>query len=236
MSTFVLVHGAFHGAWCWERVTALLVAAGHRVLTVEQRGLGARAHLIEPDITLTQFADDVVEVLESEDLNDVVLVGHSFGGNAISGAADRVPGRIRHLVYLDGSLPQSGVAPLDLALPEIAAERRARAAATGNLSIAPPDPASFGVPDGPDAEWVRQRLTPHPFGSMNTALTLVHPLGNGLPCTYVECTIPSYPGLSWARAMARMQPGWHWRTLATGHDAMVTAPGATASLLMEISS
>ena len=213
MSIFVLVHGAFHGAWCWERVTPLLVDA---------------------QITLTDFADDVVEVLEGGDLADVVLVGHSFGGNAISGAADRVPGRIRHLVYLDGSLPRSGVAPLDLALPEIAAERRALAAAAGHVSIAPPEPSSFGVPDGADADWVRGRLTPHPFGSMNTALTLLHPLGNGLPCTYVECTAPSYPGLSWARAIARVQPGWHWRTLATGHDAMVTAPEATAALLMDI--
>ncbi len=234
MTTFLLVHGAFHGAWCWQRVTPLLEAQGHRVIAIDQTGLGARAHLLDPGITLTTFVDDVVHALEAEDLTDTVLVGHSFGGNAISGAADRVPERIRHLIYLDGSLPRSGVVPLDLALPEIAAERRARAAASGNLSIAQPEPATFGVPEGPDADWVRAHLQPHPFGSMNTALTLAHPLGNGRPCTYIECTEPSYPGLSWARAIARVQPGWHWHTLPTGHDAMVTAPRETAQRLIDI--
>lgn len=233
MTTFVLLHGAFHGAWCWARVTPLLQAAGHRVFTPTQTGLGDRAHLIHPGITLQTFVDDVLAVLETEELHDAVLVGHSFGGNAISGAAEHAPHRIRHLVYLDGSIPQDGVAPLDLASPAIAADRRRLAAATGNLSIAPPDPAVFGVP-GADAEWVRRRLTPHPFGSMNTALRLANPLGNGRPCTYVECTDPPYPGLAWARAIARVQPGWTWRTLATGHDAMVSAPAETAALLMEI--
>ena len=121
-----------------------------------------------------------------------------------------------------------------MSVPEIAAERRRLAALTGNLGIAPPDPGTFGVPDGPDADWVRRRLTPHPFGSMNTALTLHHPPGNGLPCTYIICTKPIYEPLQWARDVAWAQPGWTVRELAAGHDAMVTAPRLTAEMLMEI--
>ena len=234
MTNFVLLHGAFHGAWCWERVTPLLREAGHSVWTPTQTGVGERAHELHPRITLDTFVDDLVAVLEGEDLSAAVLVGHSFGGHAITGAAERVPERIRQLVYLDAVFPRSGVAPLDGSLPEVAAERRALAARTGDLSIAAPEPAVFGVPEGPDAEWVRRRLTPHPFGSMNTALTLRHPVGNGLPATYVFCTDPAFEPLAPARAMARQQAGWTWRELATGHDAMVTAPRELAALLMEI--
>ncbi len=234
MTTFVLLHGAFHGGWCWARVEPLLRAAGHEVFTPTQTGLGDRAHLLHAGQTLQGFVEDLVAVLETEELTDCVLVGHSFGGHAISGAAERVPGRIRHLVYLDSALPRSGVSPLAASVPAIAWLRRKLAAATGGVAIAPPEPASFGVPDGPDADWVRRRLTPHPFGTMDTALQLTAPLGNGLPCTYVACTAPMYESLEWARDLARAQPGWGWRELATGHDAMVTAPHETAALLMEI--
>ena len=234
MSNFVLLHGAFHGAWCWARVAPLLRAAGHAVFTPTQTGLGDRAHLLHPGITLTTFVDDLVAVLETEELADAVLVGHSFGGAAITGAAERVPERIRHLIYLDSAIPQSGRSPLDLSVPEIAAERRRLAAATGNLGIAPPDPSAFGVPAGPDADWLRRRMTPHPFGSMNTALTLHHPPGNGRPATYVACMDPVYEPLAWAREVARAQPGWAWREIGAGHDCMVTAPRLTADLLMEI--
>lgn len=233
MTTFVLLHGAFHGAWCWARVAPLLRAAGHAVFTPTQTGLGDRAHLLHPGITLSTFVDDLVAVLETEELTGAVLVGHSFGGNAITGAAERVPHRIRHLVYLDAVVPRDGVAPLDSSVPEIAAERRALAARTGNLSVAPPEPAVFGVPEGPDAEWLRRRMTPHPFGALNTGIPLAQPPGNGLPATYVFCTDPIYGPLAWARDRARALP-WAWREIAAGHDCMVTAPEATAALLMEI--
>ena len=234
MTTFVLLHGAFHGAWCWSRVAPRLRAAGHDVFTPTQTGLGDRAHLLHAGITLTTFVDDLVAVLETEELTDVVLVGHSFGGSAITGAAERVPQRIRHLIYLDSAIPQNGRSPQDLALPEVAEQRRQQAALTGGLSIPAPSPAAFGVPDGPDADWVRRRLTPHPYGAMATSLSLTAPIGNGLPATYIFCTDPVYASLAWARAIARAQPGWAWRELAAGHDAMVTAPHETANLLMEI--
>ena len=234
MTTFVLLHGAFHGAWCWSRVAPILRAHGHLVFTPTQTGVGDRAHLLHAGITLDTFVQDLVAVLETEELRDAVLVGHSFGGIAITGAADRVPERIRHLIYLDSVIPLDGATPLDLSTPEVAAERRRLAAGTGGLSVAPPDPGHYGVPPGPDAEWVRRRLTPQPFGALNSSLRLRHKPGNGLPCTYIACVAPIYAPLARHRDFARAQPGWGWRELAAGHDAMVTAPIETAALLEEL--
>ena len=234
VTTFVLLHGMFHGAWCWSRVVPLLQAAGHAVVTPTQTGVGERAHLLRPGITLDVFVDDLVLAIEANDGEEAVLVGHSFGGHALGGAAARAPNRIRHLIFLDSVFPQHGVPPLEQSDPEVAAARRALAAQTGGLSIPPPEPSVFGVPPGPDADWVRQRMTPHPFGTLTSALQLPNGPANGLPATYVCCTDPVYAPLASARARARQQPGWAWREIAAGHDCMVTAPGATADLLMEI--
>lgn len=127
MATFVLLHGAWHGGWCWSRVAGPLRARGHRVTTPTQTGLGERRHLISRALTLGTFIDDLVNHLVYEDLTDVVLVGHSFGGNAISGAAERVPGRIRELVYLDAMVIEGGRAPFD-GLPAGKVAERVRAA------------------------------------------------------------------------------------------------------------
>jgi pimeloyl-ACP methyl ester carboxylesterase len=233
--TFVLLHGAFHGGWCWARAAVRLRALGHRVLTLTQTGLGERRHLLSPSVTLETFICDLVNALESEELTDVVLVGHSFGGNAITGAADRVPERIRHLVYLDSSILESGEAPFDLLPANVVAERtRAARESSGGLSIPPPPPGVFGVPDGPDAEWVARRLTPHPFATFTDRLRLANPAGNGLPRTYICCTDPIYAPLEAARRRVRGKPGWNWREIATGHDAMVTKPDALAHQLIEI--
>src|SRR5215831_8725724 len=104
--TFVLVHGAWHGGWCWTRVAERLRGAGHRVFTPTLTGLGDRAHLLSPQVGLDTFVQDIVATLEIEDLTDSILVGHSFAGATITGAADRVPERIAHLTYLAASLPQ----------------------------------------------------------------------------------------------------------------------------------
>jgi pimeloyl-ACP methyl ester carboxylesterase len=234
MSTFLLLHGAFHGGWCWARVAPILRAQGHAVFTPTQTGLGERAHLLSRDITLDTFVQDVVAVLENEELEDAVLVGHSFGGIGITGAADRVRERVRGLIYLDSVIPQNGCSALDLSTAEVAAERRRLAAENGGLSVAPPEPAVYGVPPGPDADWVRRRLTPHPFGALDSRLTLANPPGNGLPCTYVFCTDPVYASLARHRDFARAQPGWRWREFAASHDAMITHPAETAALLMEL--
>jgi len=195
--TYVLLHGAWHGGWCWRMVAEALRAQGHRVTTPTQTGLGERRHLLSAQITLETFIADLVGHIEAEELTGVILVGHSFGGLAISGAADRIPDRLRHLVYLDSLILENGQAPFDAVLPEIAAARRALAREHGaGIAIPPPPVASFGIPEGhPLTPWVAQRLTPHPLGAYESPLHLRHRVGNGLPCTYIACTEPPYAPL-----------------------------------------
>ncbi|HUH41378.1 MAG TPA: alpha/beta fold hydrolase, partial [Castellaniella sp.] len=141
--TYVLVHGAWHGGWCWARVAGPLRRQGHRVLTPTLTGLGERCHLLSPRITLETFIQDIVHVLNFEDLSEVILVGHSFAGLVISGVADRVPQRIRQLVYLDAFLMDPGKSVFDTLAPDLVARLRDAAATTGALAI--PRPASLGL-------------------------------------------------------------------------------------------
>jgi len=230
--TFVLLHGAWHGGWCWERVAGQLRARGHRVTTPTQTGLGERAHLMSPDIDLGVFTADLVNHLLWEGLTNVVLVGHSFGGNAISGAAEEVPGRIARLIYLDALVPVSGRTPFD-AYPARVATQRIRLAeqTSGGLSIPPPPATAFGVTDAADAAWLEARLTPHPLNTFTTSQTFRGEPGNGLPVQYIMCNDPIYlDPLVDIRARLKSL-GWPVTEIATGHDAMVTAPGALVDLL-----
>ncbi|BAQ46666.1 alpha/beta hydrolase [Methylobacterium aquaticum] len=233
--TFVLVHGAWHGGWCWVRVADRLRAQGHRVLSPTCTGLGERAHLMSRAITLDTFVQDIAGTIAAEELTDVVLVGHSFGGLAISGVAEAMPERLRHLVYLDALIVEPGRSPFDgLAREVVAARRRAAAESSGGVSLPPPPAVAFGVLDSADAAWLERRLTPHPLGTYESPLPIRGPVGNGLPRTYVDCTTPSYATLDRVKDWVRAQPGWNWRNLATGHDAMVSAPGPLADLLVEL--
>ncbi|HLS57791.1 MAG TPA: alpha/beta fold hydrolase [Zeimonas sp.] len=229
--TYVLLHGAWHGAWCWKRVAEPLRADGHRVYTPTQTGVGERAHLLSRDITLDVFVDDLVDVLEASDLTDVVLVGHSFGGIGISGAADRVPSRIRHLVYLDALIVENGQSPFSVVPPEIAAARREEARMfSGGISLPVPAPALFGVTDPADVAWLEANCTPHPLSTYESVLTLRGPVGNGLPATYVAVR-PHYAPTAAARAFARKQANWRYMEIDAGHDAMVTSPQAVLDIL-----
>lgn len=231
--TFVLVHGAWHGGWCWTRVAEGLRAQGHAVYTPTQTGLGERRHLLTPEMTLDTFVADIVNVFEAEELTDVVLVGHSFGGLSITGVADRIPQHVRHLVYLDSIILQPGQS-LFGKLPADAIAKRRKAAAEAGHVIAAPAPKYLGVPDGPDADWVRRRMTPHPFGTWDSPLKLDHPVGNGRPCTYVACTKPQLASVKAYAEWARAQPRWDVRGLRTGHDAMITAPAEVIALLSAV--
>ena len=235
MATFVLVHGSMHGGWCWRRVAPLLRAAGHEVFAPTLTGLGERAHLAHPGIDLDTHVRDVLGVLEYEDLDRVVLVGHSYAGTVVAGVADRLPGRIAHLVYLDAAVAGDGQALLDLFPPDDQAALREEVAAEGDGWRMPPaDPAAFGVTDPEDAAWVRAKLVAQPFQTFTQPLRLANPAGFAGPKTYIAC-LAAGPE-DWRDAMverARTEPGWRHRELATGHDAMVTAPRELADLLLE---
>ena len=144
--TYVLVHGAWHGGWCWRDVKEALRGMGHRVSTPTQTGLGERKHLLSKAITLDTFTADIINHVEAEELDDVILVGHSFAGTSITGVADKIPSRIRHLVYLDSIVLENGRSPFSVLPAEIVAARHKLAAEEGQgVFIPPPPPASFGT-------------------------------------------------------------------------------------------
>jgi pimeloyl-ACP methyl ester carboxylesterase len=231
--TFVLVHGAWHGGWCWVRVADRLRAAGHRVFTPTQTGLGERKHLLSKDITLATFTNDIANLIEAEELSNVILVGHSFGGLAVSGVADVMPDRIQRLVYLDSLIVEVGKSPLDAFPPEvIAARKKAAEETSGGLSLPVPSPSAFAVTDVKDAEWLKRRMTPHPFRTYTSALNIKGPVGNNLPRTYIACVSPIYAALEGVRQWVKAQQGWQWREIATGHDAMVIAPDELTAMLI----
>jgi pimeloyl-ACP methyl ester carboxylesterase len=234
--TFVLVHGAWHGGWCWDHVADRLRGLGHRVFTPTCTGLGERAHLISKDITLDTFGTDVGNVIEAEELDQVVLVAHSFAGSVASILAERMPRRLKQLVYLDALIVEPGKSPFDSIPAELVASRRKQAAETsGGVSLPNPPPSAFGVPDGPGADWVRRRMTPHPISTYESKLNIRGPVGNNLPRTYIHCTRPSYEALEASRTWVKAQSGWNWLDLPTGHDAMVVDPEGLTRMLVSIS-
>ncbi len=247
MSTYVLIHGAWHGGWCWRDVKTILRNNGHVVFTPTLTGLGERSHLFSPGIDLNTHILDVVNVLEWEELDDVILVGHSYGGNVITGVADRAKHRLRHVVYLDAFLPEDGESSAAHVLktlnPNVTAEEIdaeiARRRGTANEQGGAPTHYTnlFGIPqDRPELyRWVERRITLHPVNSQIQPIRLENGGSEGLPRTYILCAGSS--GETPFKALAkrfRASPEWRYRELATGHDAMVTMPSETAELLMEI--
>ncbi|HSV79402.1 MAG TPA: alpha/beta fold hydrolase [Ramlibacter sp.] len=230
--TYVLVHGAFHGGWCWKDVATRLRALGHTVYTPTQTGLGERSHLLRTRPTLETFVQDVEQVFRYEELDDVILVGHSFGGVTVTALADRIPERLRHLVYLDASLAQHGESTLDLipADRQEAYHQRAIDTAEG-FFVEPPDPAYLGISDPEIAAWIRPKLTPQPFQPFLDRLQLRNPQGNGVPATFIDCTNPPSPSIATSRERARSRPGWTYLEIPTGHNAMTLMPGELTQML-----
>ncbi len=237
MATFVLVHGAWHGAWCWARVLPALRGAGHDAFAVTLTGVGERAHLLARGITLETHVTDVVNLVACEELSNVVLVGHSYGGLPITGAADRLlaqrPGAVKHLVYIDAVVPHPGECWATHHDAELVAQRLAQSAAHPHGALPPPDAALFGL-TGADCDWVNRRQTPHPFGQYRDPLRFDATRLSALPRTFIDCVSPAWPSIAPMRRRVRSEPGWRVRELATGHDAMVSAPGALTRLLLEV--
>ena len=228
---YVLVHGAWHGAWCWRRVLPGLWAAGHRAFAVSLTGVGERAHLLRPDIRLQTHADDVCAVIEAEELQGAVLVGHSYGGMVITAVADRLADRLSHLVYLDAVVPEPGESWSSGHAPETRAARRAAISATGTLP--PADPAAFGL-QGEDAAWVARRQTPQPGGVYDDPLHFDAQRIKRLPRTFIDCTSPALATIDVMRRRVRAAPGWKVVEIATGHDPMVSAPDELLAALLAV--
>jgi pimeloyl-ACP methyl ester carboxylesterase len=234
MATFVLVHGAWHGGWKWRFVAPILRRAGHEVYAPTLTGLGERAHLAGPSIDLDLHVQDVAALLEMEDLREVVLLGHSYGGMVVTGVAERCPERIRRLVYLDAFVPENGKCLLDYvgrAVPERAAAFRGEGERFG--SIAPPPLSLWGVTRPEQLAFAKPRETRHPFHTFTQPIRLANPQARGLPRTFIYCSSPATGTFDQFAAKYRGDPAWRFHELATGHDAMILVPENLAAILLQ---
>lgn len=240
----VLVHGAWHGGWCWEKLEPLLADAGYRVHALTLSGLGNRAAELNGDIGLDAHIDDVENYVVDRGLEGFVLVGHSYGGMVITGATDRLRDRIRHVVYLDAALPKSGESMISYGEPRsaevvAAAESSLRALAPDGVRIPPFPVEIFGIPRShPFHDWANERLTPHPLKTWLDPITLDRRGSEGLPRTYIHCVDPVLPQTQFPYIAKQVSadPTWRYFELQTGHDAMITDPEGLASILAELHS
>ena len=235
MATYLLVHGAWHGGWCWMKVVPLVRAAGHEVYTPTLTGLGERAHLLTPETDFGTHVHDILGVLEYEDLHGVVLVGHSYGGMVITAVAEQAAERLAHLVYLDAFVPQHGQSMRDLLDSEALAMYQEQAQTLGDGWRVPAPPlARFGVTQADDLRWMNPRVGVHPLKTFFQPVHLANPAAQSLARTYISCTVEQRPSFVATAKRVRAEAGWRYRELATGHDAMVTEPKRLADLLLEV--
>jgi pimeloyl-ACP methyl ester carboxylesterase len=229
---FVLVHGAWHGAWCWRRVSDRLLAAGHRVWVPTLTGLSDRAHLMSPAVDLQTHIDDVSRQVQWENLDSIVLVGHSYGGMVVTGATEALGSRVRSLVYLDAFVPDAGESVVSIS-GAATEERLKQASASSNGLSLPPYPAkSFGVGDS-DAPWVDAKMTPQPLKTFTGRIASVNARDRVPKKTYIRAAkFPSAAFDGYARRYAG-QPGWVVNTWQEGHDLMIIKPDETAAALLQ---
>ncbi len=231
MSTFVLVPGMWIGAWAWRGVTAELRAGGHDVFPLSLTGLADRSHLPRADLE-THIAD-IVRLIEAEDLRDVVLVGHSYGGLPVTAAAERVPKRLRRVVYIDGG-------PLPAGSTQLGLFGDAAAVEGDTVPPRPWDPAAdphlLAGLDDVALELLRTRSTPHPAASVRQPLPRT---GDGIavPLALITCAYPVEQvremiagGHPWFAELA----GADLVGLPTGHWPMLSEPAALAAALADL--
>jgi len=236
VATFVLVHGAGHGGWCYQRVAPLLRDAGHDVYAPTLTGLGERSHLLDGRVDLSQHIDDVVNVVRYEDLHDVILVGHSYGGPVVTGAADRLPDRVAKLVYLDAAYVGQGESVADAFGGGLEALRSAGRTVDGiELILLPTDDGGpfYGVEDPGDRAWMAGRLTAFPWRCFEQPLHLADPdVVAAIPTFHVVCSAGASNADPTTMEEARRE-GRLWM-LDTHHEAMISEPEVLAGVLLDI--
>jgi pimeloyl-ACP methyl ester carboxylesterase len=232
MTTFVLVHGAWHGGWCWRRVADLLQQGGHTVFTPTLTGLGERSHLLQTGIDVSTHVSDVVNVLKWEQLNDVVLCGHSYGGLVVSGVAEHVAPAIGSIVFLDAFVPGDGDAMATLTGQPV---RDALKAATerGDLGVPARSAAAFLVNEK-DQAWVDRLCVPQPIATMTEKLKLTGARERIAKKAYIRAAAYPNPGFDQAYARAKADPSWRTYEVPCGHDVMVDMPERLAEILLEV--
>jgi pimeloyl-ACP methyl ester carboxylesterase len=232
MSTFVLVHGAWHGGWCWDRVAPLLRSHGHEVHAPTLTGLSERAHLLSPTVGLDTHVEDIVRLLDVLDLRDVNLVGHSYAGQIVTAVADRRPDAIAKRIYLDAFVGEDGETAVGLQPETVAHHWSESAAGPGFGWLVPVRRLEvLGVTDQADVDWLTPRLTPHPWKTYTDPLRLTGAV-DGVAAAFIECV--DWMRVFESQAARARDKGWTVLELPTGHEAMVTAPEQLADLLLEL--
>jgi pimeloyl-ACP methyl ester carboxylesterase len=234
MATFVLVHGTGCGGWIWKKLSPLLRERGHDVYTPTLTGLAERDHVRDCNINLTTHVTDIANLIFYEDLNNVILVGNSYAGMVITGVANKIPERLKLLVYLDAYLPDDGQSEADLLPAGMFSARRAEAAQHNGL-LPPPSPTLFGITDPVLVGWVKDRMTPHPIDTY-TEPVFTNEKGAAVPAVFIHCTAnpPGTPDLFASSAAKARTKGWQVIDLETGHLAMLTAPMQLAHILLSL--
>ena len=233
MTTFVLIHGAWQGGWCWKRVALHLRQSGYDVFTPTLTGLGERAHLLDREIDLDTHIQDVLGVLQCEDLSDIVLCGHSYGGMVITGVADRASEQICSLVYLDALVPADGQNVLDLLPAEAAFSHREAARVRGSgFRIAPAPAEAFAV-NVQDRAWVDRQCADHPITTFEQPIRLDGKWKQVPRHTYIYATGWS-PGIGKPFfERAQKESGWQAIPLACGHYVMIDMPEELTQILID---
>lgn len=236
MATYVLVHGGGHGGWCYKPVAALLRAQGHAVYAPSLTGLADRSHLLHAGIGLETHIADIVGLMHFEDLRDVILAGHSYGGMVVTGAADRSIDRVKHLVYLDAAIPADGEALVDVSPGLLSLAGSTRIENGVELGLWPDAAAAaiYGLAGSEWEEWAMERLTPHPWQTLLDPLTFENARAlSELPRTIINCpaTLATRP----AETRQRWTTGDRVWEVDTGHDLMLTEPETVADLLGRLS-
>jgi pimeloyl-ACP methyl ester carboxylesterase len=238
MATFVLVHGAWFGGWCWQKVIPLLEAAGHEVYAPTLTGLAERAFELSPEVELYTHIEDIVGLLEEKNLQGVILVGHSYGGMVITGVVDQVPERIAHLVYLDTFVPRDGDSMATISSMVVWVLRKKARAQGDGWRVA--SQGTYGVTTEPDRSWVLSKVTSHSLKTFEQPLHLKNPgIVSKKSRTHINCTGGGFFRSLMRRILARRalppsEAGWRLRQLPTSQCAMITMPRALADLLLEV--
>lgn len=235
MATYVLVHGAWHGGWCWQRVTPDLIAQGHEVFTPCLTGVGESAHLASPSIGVETHIKDIIGLIEKNDLEQVILVGHSYGGMVVTGVADRIPDRIDTLVYLDAFIPASGQSLLSLQNEQARMGMIMDAMTNGDgWQVSPRPPEYFGVKSREDAAFISARCTKQPL------LTFMQPVVHDgewehiARKVYIRAEGHPTPVFQPFGDMARDSADWDYHSVPCGHEVMIEMPDELAEILLSL--
>jgi len=217
-ATFVLVHGAWHGGWCWQRVSERLTAQGHRVFAPTLTGVGERSHLNSPSVNLSTQIDDVANEIRWKDLENVVLVGHSYGGMVISGVAEQVASKIASIVYLDAFVPADGQSLVD----------QGGKAEPGPFT-APIPAARFAVNEA-DRAWVDSKMTPQSTACFTEKIKLTGAYQRIARKAYIGAK--NFKGFATTLEKIRSDPSWKTWVVDCGHDIMIDKPDELTSILV----